>query len=295
MSNNSIQSAPNFFIVGAPKAGTTSLYHYLDEHPEVFMSPLKETNYFSYEATIKQKLYYKEKGISNWNDYQILFENSSDKKAIGEASVSYLFYPEVPQLIKSKFPEAKIIIMLRNPVDRAFSHYQMDYKLGYVNDSLEKIIFNKNRNAVENLFYQQFILLGKYFEQVKRYCDTFGAENVLVIFFDDFKNDTVREINRLCRFLGIDESVKLNLDKTHNPFATPRNFFFRFIYRFKSFRLLIKNSLPQKLLAGIQQIILTNKKTPPAGKTISYLRELYKPDIIQLEKLLNRNLSTWYE
>ncbi len=286
---------PNFFIVGAPKAGTTSLYHYLDEHPDVFMSPLKETNYFSYETTVKQNLYYKEKGISNWNDYLKLFENSSDKKAIGEASVSYLFYPEVAQLIKAKFPGSKIIIMLRNPVDRAFSHYQMDYKLGYVNSSLEKIIFNENRNAIENLFYQQFILLGMYFEQVKRYLDVFGAEKVLIIFFDDFKNDTGKEIKRLYHFLGIDESIQLNLGKTHNPFTTPRNGLFRFIYQFKSLRLMIKNILPDKMLATIQQLILTKKKTPPSDKTINYLVELYKPDIMKLEKLLTRNLSAWYE
>ncbi len=286
---------PNFFIVGAPKAGTTSLYHYLDAHPDVFMSPIKETNYFSYESAVKQDLYYKERGISNWNDYKKLFENSDGKKAVGEASVSYLFYEAVPQLIKNKIHDARIIILLRNPVERAYSHYQMDCKLGYVNTSFEKIIFNKNRTPLENLFYQQFILLGLYYEQVKRYMDVFGTEKVLVILFDDFKNTTEKEINRLYRFLEIDETVKLNLDKTHNPFATPRNSVFRFIYRFKKVRLMMKNLLPKKIQLYILEIILTKKKAPVEEKTIKFLNEFYKPDIMKLEKLLNRNLSKWHE
>lgn len=286
---------PNFFIVGAPKAGTTSLYHYLDEHPDVFMSPIKEPNYFSYEPTIKQELYYQERGIGNWDEYKNLFEYSGGKKAVGEASVSYLFYKEVPQLIKNKIQDARIIILLRNPVERAFSHYQMDCKLGYVNTSFEKIIFSKNRTRLENLFYQQFILLGLYYEQVKRYLDVFGAEKVLVILFDDFKNDTEKEIKRLYRFLEIDETIKLNLGKTHNTFAAPRNRLFSIIYRFKKVRMMMKKFLPQKIQSYILKIILTKKKTPVDEKTINFLNEFYKPDILKLEKLLNRNLSAWYE
>ena len=153
---------PDFFIVGAPKAGTTSLYFYLEQHPEIFMSAVKETNYFSYEATVKQNLYYNERGINDWEEYLKLFSEAGKKKAIGEASVSYLFYPEVAEAIKAKFPEGKIIIMLRNPVERALSHYNMDYKLGYVKTSFDEILFSKNKTPLEELYYQQFISLGMY-------------------------------------------------------------------------------------------------------------------------------------
>src|SRR5882672_9220913 len=114
---------PNFFIVGAPKAGTTSLYYYLSHHPEVFMSPVKEPNFFSYDETVKQNLYHKEKGVGKFEEYRQLFASSNGHhKAIGEASVSYLFYPSVPQRIHELVPKAKIIISLRNPVERAYSH-----------------------------------------------------------------------------------------------------------------------------------------------------------------------------
>src|SRR5438045_1184872 len=169
---------PNFFIVGAPKAGTTSLYHYLKNHPEVFMSPIKEPNYFSYEETVKQNLYHKEKGVGTFEEYAELFVSANGHhKAVGEASVSYLFYSSVPEKIKELIPDAKIIMSLRNPVERGTSHYFMEHKLGYVSESLDDIVFRKSKHKHAHLYYQQFVELGLYYQQVKRYIDIFGTEN----------------------------------------------------------------------------------------------------------------------
>src|SRR6185436_11499315 len=102
------QKLPNFFIVGAPKAGTTSLYYYLKRHPEVFMSHIKEPNYFAYDETVKQHLYHKEKGVGTFEEYKKLFATANGQyKAIGEASVSYLFYPSVAERIKKMVPQAR--------------------------------------------------------------------------------------------------------------------------------------------------------------------------------------------
>ena len=149
MSEN--KTEPNFFIVGAPKAGTTSLYKYLESHPDIFMSALKETNYFSFTEIEEQKLYYREKGVSDWNSYLSLFENASGKKAIGEASVSYLFYPKTARAIKEKFSDARIIIMLRNPAERALSHYFMDYKMGYVKRKFSEIVFQPRETHLQKM------------------------------------------------------------------------------------------------------------------------------------------------
>src|SRR5262245_44057756 len=146
------QKLPNFFIVGAPKAGTTSLYEYLRRHPQVYMSPVKEPNYFSYADTVAQNLYHKEKGIEQWDEYVKLFEASNGAHAIGEASVSYLFYPEVPRRLNEKFPDARIIIVLRNPVDRAYSHYYMEHKLGYVRESFDDIVMKRSNHRLADLF-----------------------------------------------------------------------------------------------------------------------------------------------
>src|SRR4051794_4060836 len=112
---------PNFFIVGTPKAGTTSLYHYLEEHHDIYMAPIKETNFFSYHEIKSQGLFYNEEHISSLNQYQEQFKSVKNEKAVGEASVSYLYYPSVPLKIKEFNPKAKIIIVLRNPIDRGFS------------------------------------------------------------------------------------------------------------------------------------------------------------------------------
>src|SRR5579872_6439243 len=135
---------PNFFIAGAPKAGTTSLYHYLSQHPQVYMSPLKEPNYFAAEIredncdpVVRRRLYGEQRAlrrfldgpmlgphfsgiVSEWEDYLRLFANATTERAVGEASVGYLRSPTAPSRIAEKIPEAKIIVMLRDPADRAF-------------------------------------------------------------------------------------------------------------------------------------------------------------------------------
>ena len=141
----------DFFIVGAAKSGTTSLYYYLNEHPEIEMSTQKETDFFSDSAIQKQGLYYGENRINTLEKYHNLFPTTQEKK-YGEASVSYLFYEDVPEKIKAYNSKGKIIIMLRNLVDRAFSHYLMDYRLGLISSTLEEVIECKSYNKKSKSF-----------------------------------------------------------------------------------------------------------------------------------------------
>ena len=129
----------NTFIVGAPKAGTSSLHFYLNQHPEICMSSVKEPNFFS--AKEVENLYYNSQIVSSTKDYNSLFE--SDVKIKGESSVSYLYYKEVAKRIYEYNAKAKIIIMLRKPVDRLFSHYLMDKRLGLCSVSLQEIYDNR--------------------------------------------------------------------------------------------------------------------------------------------------------
>src|SRR6185436_18154558 len=201
------QKLPNFFIVGAPKAGTTSLYYYLKRHPEVFMSPIKEPNFFAYDETVKQNLYHKEKGVGTLEEYKELFASvNGHHKAIGEASVCYLFYPSVAKKIKQMVPNARIIMSLRNPVERAYSHYYMENKLGYVSESLEDIVFKKSNHPNAHLYYQQFVELGLYHQQVKRYLDAFGTEQVKIFIHDDLNDKLESMILSVFDFLQIDNT-----------------------------------------------------------------------------------------
>ena len=237
----------DFFIVGAPKAGTTSLYYYLNEHPEIEMSTQKETDFFSDSAIQKQGLYYGKNRIDTLEKYHNLFPTTQEKK-YGEASVSYLFYEDVPEKIKAYNSKGKIIIMLRNLVDRAFSHYLMDYRLGLISSTLEEVIESKSYNKKSKLFYQQYIELGLYFKQVKRYLEIFGSENVHIILYQDFKNDIEVVMKKVYHFLEVDSKFEQKVEKKYNTFSIPKNNFIRIVYSFVGLRKFLKFVIPENLV-----------------------------------------------
>jgi Sulfotransferase family len=200
---------PNFFIIGAAKAGTTSLYQYLAQHPDIYMSPIKEPNYFSTEINFEDvrpevqerikllKIDAYLKGdmkrtihrafIKNQNQYESLFRFVANQKAIGEASASYLYSPEAANAIKKYNPDAKIIIVLRNPVQRIYSHYLMDRRMAITQLSFEEALLEDKNNPLKmwgskSLYYE----LSEYYEQVKRYYDTFPQSNILLYLVKNF-------------------------------------------------------------------------------------------------------------
>jgi len=283
----------DFFIVGAPKAGTTSLYYYLDQHPEINMSSIKEPNFFSHKFINKQKLYYQTKNVERIEDYHNLFKKPKEKLIYGEASVSYLFY-DVAQSIKEYNPNAKIIIILRDPVSRSFSHYLMDYKLGFVKDSFLNIVERRSKDDNSDLFYQQYIELSKYFNQVERYYQVFDTKNILIINYKDFINDTKSSLFRVADFLGVDTEYNFNFKKKHNRFSIPRNKFFHFMYSIYFIRKLSYLLLPLGLRRFIKAVILKNNAKPIMPyKTQERLKAFFKEDLIKLDRLLNSNFTTW--
>ena len=276
----------NTFIVGAPKAGTTSLHYYLNQHADVSMSSVKEPNFFS--AKEVESLFYNSKCIDDSNDYHQLF--SKEKRQIkGEASVSYLFYENVPKRIYDYNSEAKIIIMLREPIERAFSHYLMDCRLGFCSEKLEDIIDNPQSYPQ---YFQQYLELGNYYSQLKRYYDIFGKEQLLVIFYEDFKTDTKKVMKSVFSFLQIkqqeiDFSIK-------NPFLLASNALISKLYKFNIIRKGIKTIMPEHILSLISSKYFSAKSKPMLSKaTEQQLKAFYKPDIFQLEKLLNIDLAKW--
>lgn len=285
---------PNFFIVGTPKAGTTSLYYYLEEHPDIYMSPIKETNYFSYDEIKQQGLYYNEEHVVTPADYEAQFAGVINEKAIGEASVSYLYYPAVPKKIKDFNPGARIIMVLRNPVDRGFSHYLMDKRLGFVNLSLKDILHKTKKTKATDLFYQQYIGLGFYYEQVKRYMDAFGPEQVKVFLYEDIINDIDGVVKDIYNFLGVDATYQPATGEKHNVFLAPKNPLVEKLYALKSFRTFIKKLFGEKVQGAIKNTFFAKEKKPqldPALKT--ELQALFNNDILKTAKLLNKDLSAW--
>jgi len=285
---------PNFIIAGAAKAGTTSLFHYLSEHPEIFMSNPKEVNFFTCKEIKDQKLYYDSFLIDNLESYKNLFSNASNYKAIGEGSVSSLFYKNTPKKIKNLIPDIKIIILLRNPIDRAFSHYLMDYKLGLINDSFDDIVFRKSNSKNLDLYFQQYLELGKYYNQIKRYLDIFNKDQVKIFLQEDLFSNTQNVVKEIYNFLNVDSSFIPKINKKHNAFSMPRNKIFRKIYSNYFLRTSFSYIFSSEIKRKLKKIFLKEDNKPKMStKTKKYLLDFYLDDINDLENLIKKDLTNW--
>ena len=283
----------DFFIVGAPKAGTTSLFHYLDEHPEIGMSSQKEPDYFSDKDIQNRGMYYGKNRIDTIEKYHDLFDDTNSKLK-GEGSVSYLFYNNVPAKIKEYNPNAKIIIMLRNPIDRAFSHYLMDYRLGVVSNTFEDIVFKQSKHKHASLFYQQYVKVSEYTVQIERYLDFFSADNILVIDYEDFKEDVLGVVNKTFLFLGVNQGFEPNVIKKYNTFTMPKNYLIRFVYSSVILRRLLTYIIPSVLISQIRSVLFkSNKKPILEDSTRDFLRKHFRNDINALSVLLRKDYSEW--
>ncbi len=289
------EARPTFFIIGAPKAGTTSLYYYLKQHPQVVMSSVKEPNFFSYPELEKQKLYYKDDSVKNEQEYLKLFNhNNAQAKAIGEASVSYLFYSGTAVRIKSFQPEAKIIVMLRNPFDRAWSHYLMDYKLNYVRDSFDNIATKRVNGHRNNQHFQQYIELGLYHRQLKNYIDVFGKEKLYIGLYDELKNNTQKVYDEICSFLNIDKKT-LPEASAYNSAEMPRNGLIKSLYASDNIRRGLKKMLGGEQSRKIKSLLFKKPEMQAQEETRIQLKNLFAEDLRKTESLTGLNLKAWYE
>jgi len=283
----------DFFIVGAPKAGTTSLYHYLIEHPQVEMSSQKEPDYFSDKAIHGQGMYYGKNRVNTLDKYESLFVQK-ESVLYGEGSVSYLFYDNVAEDIKEYNPNAKIIIMLRNPIERAFSHYLMDYRLGLISDSFENIIAKKSKHKNAHLFYQQYIEVSKYTKQIQRYLNFFEKENILFIDYEDFKTNVSKTVDQVYNFLNISTEFTADINTKYNTFTMPKNKGIRFIYSFVFLRKILTFLFPIYLVKSIRVLLFKADKKPELLKeTRIQLKIIFNDDIKKLEEVLCKDYSKW--
>lgn len=282
---------PNFFIVGAPKCGTTALYRYLDDHPQVLLSDPKEVNYFSKPELEEQNLYYQDFKPKDEKDYLKLFRAvNNTTKIIGEASVSYLYYPKVAERIYRFNPESKIVILLRDPVSRAWSHYLMDRRLGLVKKEFIEIFHSEMDE--DKLNFQQYFLLGIYSEQIKRYTELFGLKNVKVILSDDLKSNTKLVIADLYDFLGI-EHIDFGNSKTYNTYKEANNKLIKSLYTSHFFRKTAKRIIPRIILNKISNTFFETNSPKLEGNFRTTLKKYYNKEICNLESLLSRDLSEW--
>ena len=286
------ESWPNLFLVGAQKSGTTSLYEYLKMHPQIFMSPLKEPHFFSQDRVNVDRDFM----VTQECDYLRLFEGGETFQYIGEASQSYLWHSEVPHRIKDKSPDAKIIIILRDPVERAFSHYLMDFLDGIPQRPFIDFLVNE-KVAKEKVYGtgHLYIDLGRYYEQVNRYFQIFGRDQVRVLLFEDLVRDPTNLLNEIAGFLNIDKEPMSTIptpDTAFNDYKAPQNNLIQYIMRFRELRIWWRKIIPVGIRYNFRVNFLAKKSPKPFldPKARQFLVSIYEPEIAELEILLNREL-----
>ena len=310
MNNNNLQTVatkiPSFLFIGTGKAGSTSLYHYLNEHPEIFMSPIKETNFFSYEggrpdfagpgdlASLAHKT-----TITTIEKYLDNFQGVTDEQAIGEVSPSYLYVPQAPQRIKKYLPDVKMIVILRNPVDRAYSNFQHRMNLGVepLTDFSEAITAEKTRIANNWAPTWHYLKQGFYYEQLQRYFDLFDSSQFKIYLFEDWLSDKLGLIRDLFEFIEVDPDFTPNMITKYNISGKPKSELLNsFLAQKNPIKTALKKILPQKICSQLSASAQTKnlQKLPSLSADVrQQLNQIYQPDILKLQKLINRDLSSW--
>lgn len=297
---------PNFFLVGAAKSGTTAAHVYLYQHPEVYLSFLKEPKYLSISAN---KFPHNGPGdkkvddgvIKSQDEYLSLFNDAENEKVIGESSADYLYYyNSVIPSIKTICPHPKILIMLRNPVDRAYSAYRH-----MIMDKREDLSFEKalqcedNRKSDNYEFIWYYKDVGFYYKQVEQYIDSFGGENVKIVLYDDFVENSIKIMKDVYKFLDVDAGFTPNTAVKYNVGPTVRSESFEeFLVKYdnpvkKVLRPILLNTIGKRSTEVLVNYFIRRNTLSMKSKTRMRLIELYRRDILKLEGLIDRDLSGW--
>ena len=288
---------PNFLCVGAQRAGTTTLHDILVQHPDVYLPAIKETKFFQNNDKYKRGLrFYQAKYFSKWNG----------EKAIGEIDPEYLFFEYVPERIyKHLGKHLKLVFLLRNPVDRAYSHYLMSYRRGYEISSFETAIELESERIEQGDFIRNhcsYISRGRYATQIKRYLRYFPQNHMLFIVFEQLKENISSTISQLFEFIEV-SNVELDLNVKSNRSSINKSELLRdFIYKPNFIKKIGRFIIPNREIRGRLLMRLDKRnqqyiKPEPLSANFKkvVLEKYFLYEIKELEKIINKDLSLWYK
>jgi hypothetical protein len=297
---------PNFLIIGAPKCGTTSLYEYVDQHPDVFMSTPKETRFFdSWEYEDGLRFY--------WDTY---FEGWAGQIAVGEATPNYLCVPFVALRIRESLPDTKLIAVLRNPVDRSYSGWWMKYSRGREKLPFEDAVYENFKRLQSSDYpkeaqneyqwygyrtsrkkgiskYRHYLEHGHYAEHLKRYLSLFPAAQLKTVFFGDLCRNPQAIMQEIWEFIGVDLGGRRIIKKPRNTAFGSRK-----IKRLVNTitRTYLHKILPKRARIQIREGLSKFGERPNMNKEIrAWLIDYYDKRNRELEELTGRNLAHWGE
>jgi hypothetical protein len=296
---------PNFLIVGAAKAGTTALHEYLRQHPDVFLpAELKESFFF---AGLPESIPGPGGGIASGAirtlaDYERLFEGAAGRRAIGEACVGYLYYHEtaIPRIRTTLGDAVRIVIVLRDPVERAFSNYTHHVRDGIERLSFADALAAEGKRRAEGWWWGfQYRDASRYAGQVGAYLEAFGRDRVSVLLYDDLARDPRAFLRDLFGLLGVDEDFEPDTSIRHNPSGIPRSALARLLSVQRhgplgSLRALVPAALRRRAAARLEHSLTSNLVKPELPPELR--RELvaeFRDDVLALSRTIGRDLSAW--
>ncbi len=311
-----MNTIPNLFIIGAAKAGTTSLYYQLKTHPDIYFSPLKEPNFFStdikiedFTAAYKKRTVFvddsyfnktplKELQLSFVRDlsqYNQLFRERNNQKIVGEASTSYLYSTEAAKNIFSFNPSAKIIAIIRNPVKRSFSHYQMALRYGFTALDFRKAIENDIKNPVKGWGQSElFIELSLYHNQLKRYFDIFPENQIKVILFDKLINEPEKSFNEIWQFLSV-EPINLSKLIEKNTAEIPRFSKANKLVSDIGIKQVMGKMLGNKAKQKLKPLFFDKGEKTISKKNKEFLLPFFEKDLQKTSNLIGIDLMYWLD
>jgi hypothetical protein len=299
----SAASLPNFLILGAQKAGTTALFYALSKHPEVFTSPVKEPRFFADEAKALGKAAGPGDGetrmMTSLEEYEALFAGAGSAVARGEASPAYLYDEGAPAKIATLVPEAKLIAILRNPVERAYSNFLYLVREGRepLQDFGAALDAEAQRRAEgwsTNWLYKD---KGFYGAQLERYLEHFPAEQLHCILYEDYNRDPGPAVKEVYRYLGVDDGFVPDLSIRLNVSGLPKSRGLQALSnRSRRLKWLVEPLVPNRLRRGLLEAQNKNLSRPPLPPQVrSRLVEEYREDIERVRQLTGLDVSGWLE
>ncbi len=287
---------PNFIVIGAAKAGTTSLHWYLAEHPAVFMTPTKDPSYFAYSVDGGGQLVWGEPEFHSFpvrslSEYEQLFANPGGAVAIGEASTMYLECPQSASRIRELLPATRILCSLRHPVERAYSDYLM-----YLRRRGQR--FDPARDLTPASLWahpdSRWMKISRYHEQLSRYFDAFPRDQIHIVLFDDLKRSPQEFMQGVYRFLKVDAAFVPDFATPHAPGGIPASPVLERLF-IRSTRFPVKAWVPKPAANWLRRLrTRTMRQAPHLPRELKQaLTGHFRDDIARTSDLIGRSLEHW--
>ncbi|MDA0713695.1 MAG: sulfotransferase [Bacteroidetes bacterium] len=314
-----MKKKPDFFVIGVVKGGSTSLYHYLDQHPEVYLPPIKETNHFAkadihpedflpeYALDVKLDLdAYIKKGmpekihiahVNSDEHYFALYDKVEGEKTLGDVSNSYMVCPSSAQAIHDFNPDSKLIVILRNPIGRAWSQYLMNLREAKTQE--KDFISELERDAEKSPsgwgVNHQYLELGNYGRQLERYLQLFPREQLKVIFYEEYRDRPLDILKDICHFLEVDETFQFDVSSKKNTASLPRSASLNALLVKTGVIKTLKGMVPKQLRGSLAKVLYSDKDLPSiAAEEKAYLVRYYASEVRLLSSLIEVDASNYW-